>query len=310
MAGEGVYMYDVIIIGGGSASMSAAIYTARKMLKTLIISKKFGGQTAMASEVENYPGYKKILGVELIMKMREQAEELGAKIEEGQEVKKINIKGSKDFEIITDKDTFQAKSVIIASGKKPRKLGVPGEKEFMGKGVAYCATCDAALFRDKPVAVIGGGNSGLDAALELTKYAEKIYVLEFADTMKGDAKTLQKLEADDKVTLITNAETKKIEGDKNADYLYYLDKKTSEEKKLRVDGVFVEIGWEVVSDFVPQEIKKNKWGEIEVDHKTQATSVEGIYSAGDVTDNLYKQTIIACGDASKAAISVSEYLEK
>ncbi len=302
-------MYDVIIIGGGSATFSGAIYTARKMLKTLILTKKFGGQTAMASEIENYPGYKKILGVELIMKMREQSESLGAQINEGEEVQSINKKSDKNFEIITDKNKYNSKSVIIASGKKPRKLGVTGEDKFLGKGVAYCATCDAAMFRNKDVVVIGGGNSGLDAAVELTKYAEKIYVLEYLESMKGDLKTQEILRKNPNVTLITNAQVKEIKGKDSLDSLVYIDRLTNKVNTLDAQGVFVEIGWEVVSDFAPVEIKKNKFGEIVVDQKTQATSVEGIYAAGDVTDGLYKQAIIACGDAAKAAISVGEYLK-
>ena len=291
-------MYDVIIVGGGSASFSAAIYTARNLLKTLIVTKKFGGQTAMSSEVENYPGFKKILGVELIMKMREHAESLGAKVNDAEEVKTINIKSDKNFEVITNIKKYKTRSIIIASGKKPRKLGVSGEKEFMGKGVAYCVTCDAPMFKGKDVAVIGGGNSGLDAAMELTKYAKKIYILEYANTLKGDKKTQMLL-----------SKNKKIEGKQFVEKLVYEDKISNIEKNIKVQGVFVEIGWETISDFTPMKIKKNKFKEIIVDQKTQATSVKGIYAAGDVTDGLYKQTIVACGDAAKAALSVNEYLK-
>lgn len=302
-------MYDVIIVGGGSASFSAAIYTARNLLKTLIVTKKFGGQTAMSSEVENYPGFKKILGVELIMKMREHAESLGAKVNDAEEVKTINIKSDKNFEVITNIKKYKTRSIIIASGKKPRKLGVSGEKEFMGKGVAYCVTCDAPMFKGKDVAVIGGGNSGLDAAMELTKYAKKIYILEYANTLKGDKKTQMLLSKNKKIEFITNAMTKKIEGKQFVEKLVYEDKISNIEKNIKVQGVFVEIGWETISDFTPMKIKKNKFKEIIVDQKTQATSVKGIYAAGDVTDGLYKQTIVACGDAAKAALSVNEYLK-
>jgi alkyl hydroperoxide reductase subunit F len=302
-------MYDVIIVGGGSASFSAAIYTARKLLKTLIVTKKFGGQTAMSSEVENYPGFQKISGIELIMKMRDHAESLGVGVYDGQEVKKINIISDKKFEIVTDKKTYLTKSVIIASGKKPRMLNIPGEKEFSGKGVAYCVTCDAPMFANKEVAVIGGGNSGLDAALELTKYAKKIYILEYADVLKGDEKTQQILRNNKKVQIITHAQITHIKGDKFVDQIIYQDKSSQKINHLNVRGVFVEIGWETISDFVPREIKKNKFNEIVIDHKDQSTTVKGIYAAGDVTDGLYKQTIVACGDAAKAALSVGEYLK-
>ncbi len=301
--------YDVIIIGGGTAAMSAAIYTARKARKTLVIAKKIGGQTAIAGLVENYPGFKQILGVELSLTIKDQAKFQGAEILEDEAVKGIK-KDKNIFEVVTTKNKYLAKSIVIASGKKSRVLNIPGEKELIGKGVAYCAICDAPLFKDKTVVVAGGGNSGLDAAVELLKYAKKIYVFEYMPECIGDKKVLDSLKKDKKVTIITNAQITKVSGDGFMDQLEYVDRTDNKKCTIKAQGLFVEIGWEVVNDFVPTQIKRNKKGEIIVDQKTQMTNLEGVFAAGDVTDGLYKQAIIAAGDAAKAAISVDEFLKK
>jgi len=208
-------MFDVLIIGGGTAAMSAAIYTARKKLSVEIIADKFGGQTALQPEVWNYPGFLDKDGLKLLKDMRKQVEDLGVEIQEVSEgVKKVSLRqeGDKEIFILEDKDgnIYEGRSVIVASGKKPKKLGVPGEEEFSNKGVTYCATCDAPLFGGKVTAVVGAGNSGLDSAMQLTKYAKKVYVLVRSDKVRGDQITQDKLKKIETVEFIMNAEIQEI----------------------------------------------------------------------------------------------------
>lgn len=302
-------VYDLIIIGGASAALSAAIYAARKKLNTLILTGKVGGQSLLTDSIKNYPGFKEISGYDLIVKFREQAESFGAKIQEGKLVESI-AKNGDNFEVKTnDGQSFEAKSIIVATGKRPRNLDVPGEKEFANKGVSYCSTCDAPLFGEKDVAVIGGGNSGLEAAMDLTKYANKIYVLEFGPKIIGDEATQEQLRETKKVEFITDAATKEIRGNKFVDSLIYEDRKSGEKKDLKIQGIFVEIGQIPSSDFTKGFLQMNPRGEIIIDLKTNQTSVEGIFAAGDVTDVLYKQCIIAAGEGAKAALSAYKYLQ-
>jgi len=300
-------IYDVVIIGGGIAALTSSIYSVRKGLKTLLIAKQIGGQTNWAIGIENYPGFKKINGLDLISNTKEQSLSLGAEIIEGDEV--VSVKEiEKIFEVKTNKNKYQTKTIIVASGKEPRKINIEGETEFLGKGVAYCATCDAPLFKNKHVAVIGSGNAGLDAAIELSKYCSKIDVLEESDEIKGDRKTAEKIENDKTFTILKNANITKIIGDKFVNSIEYVANK--EKKQISLSGVFIEIGSIPTSNFMSSKIKKNNIGEIIVDSNTKATSIPGIFAAGDVTDNLYKQIIIAAGDGAIAAISVDEYLKK
>lgn len=303
-------LYDLIIIGAGPAGLSAAIYVARKKLNTIILTKNVGGQSLLAGTIENYFGIKAISGADLIQKGKEQVEALGVPIKEGVEVARL-AKVKDNFEVILKNgEKFQAKSLIIASGKKPRPLGAIGEKEFTGKGVSYCATCDAPLFKDKDVAVIGGGNAGLDAALDLTKYANKIYVLEFGLKIIGDELTQGKLKKTGKVEFITDAATKEIKGDKFVQGLIYQNRKTGQKKELKVQGVFINIGQIPSSDFIKGFLELNPKREIMIDHISNETSIEGIYAAGDITDIPHKQCIVAAGEGAKAALSVYNYLVK
>lgn len=302
--------YDIIIIGGGVAALTAAIYCARKKLSTLILAKEIGGQTAWAAEIENYPGYEKIRGIELIMKMRKQVENLQVVIKEGEIVRGITGK-SENFIVSTNVNKYNSRTIIIASGKEPRKLKVPGEEKFLGKGVAYCATCDVPLFHDKNLTVIGGGNSALGAATELSKYTKKkIYILERSDEFKADAILIDKLTHYTNVELITNAKVKEIKGNKFVEELIYLNTKNKKLTTIKVNGVFVEIGSITSANFCPTDLKRNKLGEIIIDQKTGATNMPGIFAAGDVTDCLYKQIVIAVSSGAIAAISVYEYLRR
>lgn len=321
-------LYDLIIIGGGPAAFSAAIYGARKKLNFKVLAQKIGGEQLSATgKIENYPGIKSIgTGLEFIQKLQEHVKEYNVEIEQGQEVvgiepsfaKILDGKAEKKFLVKTKKGSkYEAKTVIVASGKRPRKLGVPGEKEFEAKGVSYCSICDAPLFLDKTVAVVGGGNAGLDSAMDLTKYAKKIYILEFGPRVIGDNATKEKLKATRKVEFITMAQTKEIKGDitiksskvKFVTGLCYEDRNTKEEKELEVQGVFINIGSVTSAEFVKGFLELNSVGEIITDHKTCQTSVEGIFAAGDVTDIPFKQIIIAVGEGAKAALSAYKYLQ-
>jgi len=302
-------MYDLIIIGGGPAALTAGIYGARKKLKILILAQKPSWQMSSALNIENYPGFKSISGVELLKKMREQVAHYKVEFKEEQ-VKKVELVSKKEFAVTSNKGEYRTKIVIAASGKTPRKLNVNGEKKFTGKGLSYCPTCDGPLFSGKNVAVIGGGNAGLEAALELTSYANKVYILEFLDRFSGDESTQEKLKNSGKVEFILSAEVKEIKGNGFVNTLIYKDKKKDRIKILKVEGIFVEIGSVPVSDFVEDLVELNKGGEIIVDSKTNMTRTPGLFAAGDVTDVPHKQIIIACGEGAKAALSAYYYLFK
>jgi len=301
--------YDLIIIGGATSGLTAGIYAARKKLNAVILTKEIGGQTLQTESIENFPGFEKISGPELIDKIKEQVLKYGLPIKSGTEVKSISKTGGV-FEISTNaNDKITAKSVIIATGKNPRRLNAPGEKEFENKGVVYCSTCDAPLFGGKIVVVAGGGNSGLNSAFDLLKYANNIFVLEVSDKIIGDEFLQEKLKASGKVEFMTGAEIKAIKGSSFMEEIVYLDKKTGEEKTLKAQGIFVNVGWSPSSAFVKGFLETNEYDEIITDPKTSETSVKGVFASGDVTDVKYKQCVIAAGEGAKAALSAYDYLK-
>ncbi len=300
--------YDLIIIGADSAGLTAGIYAGRKKLNTLILTKQIGGQSIYTNTIENYPGIDLIGGIELIGKITAQVKKYGVEIKEGEEVVSIE-KGEKDFSVKTkNEESIETKSVIIATGKVPRRLDVPGEKELENKGVSFCSICDAPLFGGKLVAVIGGGNSGLETAMDLTKYAEKIYVFEYTPKLRGDEFLQDKLKQSGKVEFILNAEIKKIKGRDFVEKIVYLERKTEKIKDMPVSGVFVNIGWDPAALFLGKLVDLNSRGEIIVDPKTMETSVRGIFAAGDVTESVYKQIVIAAAEGAKAALSAYNYV--
>jgi thioredoxin-disulfide reductase len=304
-------MYDLIIIGGGPAGITAGIYAARKKLNTLILSKDFTGQVGKAFSIENYPGFKKILGIKLIEKFKKHLEKFDVDINEGEEVTKIKKRKDGTFEVkTTQRDRYLTKAIIITSGRDPRPLEVPGEKEFLGRGVSYCVTCDGVMFAGKTVAVIGGGNAGFEAALELSKYCPKIYILEFLPQVKADESTQEKVQKSGKIEVVTNAQIKEIKGKNFVDSLIYQDRTTKKEIELKVQGVFVEIGSVPATGFIKGLVEFNERDEIKINPRTCATKTPGIFAAGDVTDVKYKQIIIAAGEGAKAALSAYEYIQK
>lgn len=301
-------IYDLAIIGGATSGLTAGIYAARKKLNAVILTKEIGGQTIQTENIENFPGFENISGVELIGKIKAQVLKYGLPIKTGVGVVSVSKKDG-IFEVETDKnEKITAKSVIIASGKNPRRLNVPGEKEFENKGVVYCSTCDAPLFGGKDVVVAGGGNSGLGSAFDLLKYANNIFVMESMDKLKGDELLQEKLRASGKVVFMTSVDIKEIKGSRFLEEVVYLDKKTGEEKTLKAQGLFVSVGWSPSASFVKGFVEMNEYGEIIINQKTNETSVKGIFASGDVADIKYKQCIIAAGEGAKAALSAYEYL--
>jgi alkyl hydroperoxide reductase subunit F len=301
-------VYDLIIIGGGPAGIAAGIYAARKKLKTLLITKDWGGQITRANEVQNWPGIKSISGLDLIKQMTEHLKSFEIETKEHREVIDLDKKG--DSFVVRDNDEqYEARAVIIASGKLPRTLNIPGEDEFRGKGVSICATCDAPIFKNKTVAVVGGGNVGFGIAMDLIKYAKKIYILEFFEEMKGDLMTKCELDECGKIEYITNAALKEIKGTKFVESLVYEDRKTSKDHEIKVEGVFISVGMMAKAEFATKLVELNKIGEIVID-KDNYTKTPGLFAAGDITDIKYEQIVIATGEGAKAALAATEYLGK
>ncbi len=298
-------MFDLIIIGAGPAGIAAGIYAARKKMNFLVIAKNIGGQAAWSGDIENYIGYQFITGPELVGKFEEHILKYGIQIKENEEVMELRKKNDKLW-VKSDKGVYEARTAIIASGKRSRELGVPGEIEFKNRGLTYCATCDAPLFAGKDVAVIGGGNSALDAALQLIQIAKHIYVINITSALGGDEIMREKVAKSEKVSILNSTQVVAIIGDRMVTGIKI--KKEDKEETLPVQGVFVEIGLIPNSEFA-KELEKNELGEIKVNCQTE-TSLPGIFAAGDVTDVLEKQIIVAAGEGAKAALMAFRYLAR
>lgn len=312
-------LYDLIILGGGPAGAASAVYAARKRLKTLLITESFGGQSIVSDDIQNWIGETHITGFDLAKKFEDHVRSFGDAVEIKMPERVVKILnppvGGRNFDISTfkiktDQGEYEAKAVILAIGASRRKLNVPGEQKFEGKGVVYCSTCDAPLFGGKTVAVIGGGNAGLEAVVDLFAYSPKIYLLVRGDSMKGDPATQEEIKNNPKVEIIYNADTKEVLGDKFVSGLKYQDLKSGELKELQVQGVFVEIGSVPNSELVKDLVELDQWGQVKIDSKHASTSCSGIFAAGDITDDPYKQNNISAGDAVKAALAAYNYLLK
>jgi thioredoxin-disulfide reductase len=302
-------MFDTIIIGSGPAGLTAAIYATRREMKTLVIGRELGGQIIWAGEIENYPGFKTITNFEFIERFRDQADCCGAELKEA-EVKKIEKKEDGTFLVITNKEEFTAKTVIIAMGLSPRRLAVTGEIEFNGRGVSYCANCDGPLYRGKKVAVVGGGNSAFDAAEFLSKIAEKVYLIHRNDEFKAFDVLMEEVKSKNNVEIITNALIKEISGEKNVEKIVYTDKNTSIDHEIALDGVFVEVGRIASTDLVDNYADRDEKLQIVVNNRME-TKTPGLFAAGDVTNHSeYKQITIACGQATIAALAAYQYIQR
>ncbi len=303
-------LYDLVIIGGGPGGIAAGVYAARKKIKSAIIADDFGGASKVSADVQNWIGTRSISGYEWAKDM-----EGHLRAQEGIEIIKPDLvekveKLAEGFLITTKKgQKLETKTVLVTTGSARKKLGIPGEKEYDGKGVVYCSTCDAPIFQNKVVAIVGGGNAGLEAVMDALPYASKIYLLDHNETLKGDMVTQEKIKASPKVEIILRTEPIEILGDKFVTGMIYKDG-AGEAKELKLEGVFVEIGSYPNVSFVKDLVRTNEFGEIVVDHKTQATSQPGIWAAGDVSDVLYKQNNISAGDAIKALLNIVDHLNK
>ncbi|MBN1469224.1 MAG: FAD-dependent oxidoreductase [Fusobacteriaceae bacterium] len=302
-------IYESFIIGGGPAAMTAAVYLMRKGIKTAIVAGKIGGQVGDTKGIENYMGYNYIEGDELVTKFSSQVRQFEIAFRENTFVENIRVEDGIKFIKLSDGIEYRAKTVIIAAGSKWRQLNVPGEDKLRGRGVCYCAICDGPFFKGLDIAVVGGGNSGVEAALDLSKMVKSIKVLEFADKLNADKVLVDKLLETPNIEAITSAQVVEILGDQGVSGIKYKDRVSGEEKIVEVEGVFVEIGLVPNSQFVEGLVELNKFKEIVV-NKGCETTVEGIYACGDITDVPFKQIIIASGEGAKAALSACEYLNK
>ncbi len=310
-------MYDVVIVGGASAGLTAAMYASRQALKTLIITKDIGGQALLTNDIENYPAFEHIGGFELMSRFEQQAKNFGAEFVY-EEVSSIQKEKEGHFTVKTTATTsnnqYDTRTIILAFGKTPRDLNVPGEKELKGKGVSYCAVCDGPLFKNKTVSVVGAGESALEAAIYLKQLASKVNIIHRTDKPIGSQETIdlllrQQQQSNGKISFIPNSEVRSINGGPKVESLTLFNSKTNSESRIAVDGVFVEMGYTAKTDIVKDLVRLNDNKEIVVD-KYCATSHAGIFAAGDVTDVPYKQAVISAGQGAIAALSAYNYIQK
>lgn len=299
-------MHDVIIIGGGPAGVAAAIYASRREMKTMVISKDVGGQLVWASDIENYPGFKSINAFELIGKYQEQVSSLGVKIAQ-EEVKRIE-KTSKGFKLHCPQKNYETKTLILSIGLTPRKLNIPGEEEFSGRGVTYCANCDGPFYKNKTVAVIGGGNSALDAAEVLSKIANQVYLIYRRDKFKGFESLVKKVINRKNIEIIFNTIPLEFKGEEKLKKIILQNQINKQSNSLDVDGAFIEIGRVATTDLAKDFVDRNEHEEILVNELCE-TRTPGLYAAGDVTQVEFKQISIASGQGTIAALAAYKYLQ-
>jgi thioredoxin-disulfide reductase len=294
---------DIIIVGGGPAGITSAIYAARMKRCVWMLYEVLAGQASLTSNIENYTGFRMISGTDFTNTLQAHLDDYDL---QPMKEKVLEIRKNDGlFEVRTEGHLYKSKAVIIAAGARHRELGVPGEMEYLGHGVAYCVLCDAPFFRNKDVVVAGGGNSALTTALELVKYANKIYLISRNEDLRGEQTLIDAVKASEKIEVICCAKILKITGDKFVNGIEFEAK--GESKKLDVRGVFIEIGYIPNSEIV--EVKKNDRNEIIINEKNE-TSEEGIFAAGDVTSIEIKQIVVAAGEGAKAALAASEYLDR
>ena len=300
--------HDLIIIGGGPAGLTAGIYTARSRLDVLLLEKLMpGGQAVTTSLVENYPGFEEgISGPDLMIRMDQQARKFGLNVEIAP-VERIILDGKRK-RIFADGQEYSVKALIVASGAQPRLLGVPGEKELKGKGVSYCATCDGAFFRERRVAVVGGGDSAVEEAVYLTKFADKVFIIHRRDQLRATQLVQERALQHEKIEVLWDTVVTRINGEQTVQSVTVKNVKTGQENQLDVAGVFMYVGVIPNSDFFDFPIDKDEGGFLITDQDMQ-TTVEGIYAAGDVRSKSFRQIVNATGEGAVAAFSAEKYLE-
>lgn len=298
--------FDVLVVGGGPSGASAAIYAARKGLRTGIVAERFGGQIMDTLGIENFIGTSYTEGPKLAKSIETHVDENGIDVMKALQAKKLSKNDLVEIQLNNDA-VLKSKTVILSTGARWRNVGVPGEAEFKNKGVAYCPHCDGPLFEGKHVAVIGGGNSGIEAAIDLAGLVKHVTVLEFLPELKADEVLQERLHSLPNVTVIKNAATKEITGTDTVNGITYTDRETNEEHHVELEGVFVQIGLVPNTDWLDGTVERNKFGEILVD-KRGATNIPGVFAAGDCTDSAYKQIIISMGSGATAALGAFDYL--
>lgn len=304
-------VYELAIIGGGPAGVAAGVYASRKQLRSVFITPDFNSQSSVSDDVQNWIGTVSIKGTDLAENLRKHLLAYAGdfiSLKEGEYVTLIT-KSKDGFLIKTDKAEYEARSVLISSGSRRKKLEIPGAEKFDNKGLTYCASCDGPLFADKDVVVVGGGNAAFETAAQLLAYVKSVTLLNYTDSYKADPITVKNLEKNPKLTLIKNAVPTRVEGDKFVEGFVYTDSVTNKEVRVPAQGVFVEIGAVPNTSFVKDLVALTEYNQIKVDPKTQMTSVPGIWAAGDCTDGLYHQNNIAAGDGVKALEDIYLYLK-
>ncbi|GMX60265.1 alkyl hydroperoxide reductase subunit F [Paenibacillus elgii] len=298
--------YDVLVVGGGPAGASAAIYAARKGIRTGIVAERFGGQVMDTMGIENFISVKYTEGPKLVASLEEHVKEYGIDVMKLQRAKRLEKKDLVEIEL-ENGAVLKSKTVIVSTGARWRNVGVPGEAEFKNKGVAYCPHCDGPLFTGKDVAVIGGGNSGIEAAIDLAGIVKHVTVLEFMPELKADAVLQKRLYSLPNVTVLKNVQTKEITGTDKVNGISYVDRDSGEEHHVELQGVFVQIGLVPNTDWLADTVERTRFGEIVVD-RHGATNVPGVFAAGDCTNSPYKQIIISMGSGANAALGAFDYL--
>lgn len=302
------YEFDTIILGGGPAGFSAGIYASRGAVSTAMIDiNMMGGQPSNYLELENYPGFSTIGGYDLMEKFEEHADKFGVQKFPMQEIEKIDLLSNPKI-ILTKEAEFKAKTVIIATGAQPMKLGVPGEKEFVGRGVSYCAVCDGAFYREKVVAVVGGGNAAVEEAMYLTKFADKVYIIHRRDALRADKIVQERAFKNEKIEFVWDSVVKEIQGDDLVHTVVIENVKTHEITNLSVNGVFPYIGMVPNIENINGQLEQDKGGFIITD-ETMKTSIDGVFAVGDVRHTPLRQVITAAADGAVGAVYAVKYLE-
>lgn len=320
-------LYDLIIVGGGPAGITAGIYAARKKIKTLLITKDFFGQIGSTSRVDNWPGDMGINGMTLMQRLEKHLRNFAIEIKTGQKVAAVKTVGieaagagrkaaerpasrSATFTVqIESGESFISKAVIVATGRAARKLNIEGEEEFLGRGLSHCVVCDAPFFKDKQVVVIGAGNAGLEAALELVKYAKKVFIFEKSGQIRADELLQNEVRSNANIEILLRTELQKVEGQKMVQSITYKNLAAQKIFQQPMAGVFSQIGGSPVTDFLGNLLKQNRNKEIIVKPLTMETSQKGIFAAGDCNSTKHKQMVIAAGQGAEAALSAYDYLQ-
>lgn len=300
--------FDVIVIGGGAAGLTAGIYLSRAKVSTLILNEgTVGGQMVLTHEIANYPGIESISGYELSRNMKTQALKFGCNIKSNLKITSLDIAGETKYVEVNNKDTYSADAVIIATGGKSRTIGAPGEDKFKGKGISYCATCDGDFFQDKEIIVVGGGNSALEEAVSLTKYASKVTIVHQFDHFQAFEHYVDEAKNNPKISFIMESEITEFAGEDKLEAVKISNKKTGDISEMKIDGVFIFIGYVPNTESLDGLIELNQWKEIIVD-KNMKTNVNGVYAAGDSIQKRFRQVTTAVADGTIAALSSAEYV--